>query len=100
QTRHEAMKTNQLAKGPALETAYEGQRLSRRISRKPAAMRWPHRRRAMAVAISDETAADTESGLQLFLNEHAVKSGIVLFWAWYGVANWHAIGRLLHIGLN
>lgn len=74
---------------------------SQRVSRKPAAVRWPHRRRAMALAIPQDVGEDKDPGgqsaLERFWNEHAVKSGIVLFWAWYGVANWHAIGQLLHL---
>ena len=95
------MKKNQHATAFAVEPAHEGLRYSGRMStRKPAAPRWPHRRRAMAVAINEETVAGTESRIERFWNEHAVKSGIVLFWAWYAVANWHAIGRLVHAGLN
>jgi hypothetical protein len=29
-----------------------------------------------------------------------VKAGIVLFWTWYGAANWHAIGKILQTGLH
>lgn len=84
-----------------IEPGYEGLRFSRRNFRKPAAVRWPHRRRAMAVAIADDVADDQVSGVwsgvEQFWNQHAVKSGMALFWAWYVVANWHAIGRILHL---
>ncbi|PTU30801.1 hypothetical protein [Stenotrophobium rhamnosiphilum] len=89
------------AKVLTVEPSYEAMRFSKRVSKKPAAVRWPHRRRAMALAIHDDVAEDMASGVwpgfEQFWNEHAVKSGIVLFWAWYGIANWHAIGQILHI---
>ncbi|MES2488478.1 MAG: hypothetical protein V4607_01715 [Pseudomonadota bacterium] len=84
-----------------VEPSYEGARFSQRASRRPTAVRWPHRRRTMAMAIGNEVAADAAdnawAGLEQFWNEHAVKSGIVLFWAWYGIANWQAIGQILHL---
>ena len=85
-----------------IEPGRQGMRFSKRASVKPAAVRWPHRRRTMAMAVGNEVAADTADnawpGPEQFWNRHAVKSGIVLFWAWYGLANWHAIGQILHIG--
>ncbi|GEM_PF-5787453 len=85
----------------AVLTVEPGSRFSKRPSRKPVAVRWPHRRRAMALAITPDVVEDkdpeAQSSLERFWNEHAVKSGIVLFWAWYGVANWQAIGQLLHL---
>lgn len=90
------------AKVLTIEPGYEGLRYTTRGSRKPAAVRWPHRRRTMAMAIGNEIAAEEADkawpGLEQFWNKHAVKSGIVLFWAWYGLANWQAIGQILHIG--
>ena len=84
-----------------IEPGYEGLRYTKRVSRKAAAVRWPHRRRTMAMAINNEATDDTASGVwsevAQFWNEHAVKSGMVLFWAWYGLANWHAIGQILHL---
>ena len=90
------MKKNQLATATVTEPAFEGARLSRRVSRNKVAARWPHRRRAMAVSLIEEVVESRESVLERFWNEHAVKTGIVLFWAWYAVANWHVIGQLLH----
>lgn len=95
------MKKFQSAAVLTVEPGSQGARLFRRVSRKPAAVRWPHRRRAMALAIPEELAEDRSSGVwptvERFWNEHAVKSGMVVFWAWYGIANWQAIGQLLHL---
>ncbi len=94
------MKKFQSAAVLTVEPGFAGTRLSMRVSRK-AATRWPHRRRAMALAIDEnmveDRAQDLRPSLERFWNEHAVKSGMVLFWAWYGVANWQAIGRILHL---
>ena len=54
----------------------------------------------MALAIPADLAEDKTPGawsVERFWNEHAVKSGMVLCWVWYGVANWQAIGRILHL---
>jgi hypothetical protein len=94
------MKKFQSAAVLTVEPGFAGTRLSMRAARKPAS-RWPHRRRAMALAIDEKLAEDKaqggESGLARFWNEHAVKSGMVLFWGWYGIVNWHAIGQILHL---
>lgn len=94
------MKKFQSAAVLTVEPSLAGTRLSMRAARKPVG-RWPHRRRAMALAITEnmaeDKAQDSESVMARFWNEHAVKSGMVLFWAWYGIANWHAIGQILHL---
>ncbi|TXH04936.1 MAG: hypothetical protein E6R07_06075 [Nevskiaceae bacterium] len=69
--------------------------VQRNVKKAPA--RWPHRRRSMAQAVEGETAVATReatSALEAYWNEHAVKTGIVLFWVWYAAANWQALGRL------
>lgn len=93
------MKKFQSAAVLTVEPGSKGSRLFTRASRKPD-VRWPHRRRAMALAIPADLAEDKTPGawsVERFWNEHAVKSGMVLFWVWYGVANWQAIGRILHL---
>jgi hypothetical protein len=93
------MKKFQSAAVLTVEPGSQGSRLFTRASRKPA-VRWPHRRRAMALAIPVELAEDKTPGawsVERFWNEHAVKAGMVLFWAWFGVANWQAIGQILHL---
>lgn len=95
------MKKPQSAAVRKVEPSLEAQRYSMRVSRQPAVVRWPHRRRAMAVAIVDEVAGDSAAdiwpGVMQFWSQHAVKSGIVMFWACYGIANWQAIGRVLNL---
>lgn len=94
------MKKFQSAAVLTIEPGYPAKRPFARASSKPVA-RWPHHRRAMALAIPENMAEDKTPGawpaVERFWNEHAVKSGMVLFWAWYGIANWQAIGQILHL---
>ena len=48
-----------------------------------------YRRRAMAVPMED---LSTEARLLRFWNEHAVKTGMIVFYAWFVAANWSKLG--------
>jgi hypothetical protein len=76
----------------------------RRTSRAPAAAtRSRHtghgyRRRSPAMAgMPDAQFLASTSALMAFLDEHAVKTGMIVFYAWFVLANWT---RLLHVTGN
>lgn len=89
------MKNQHSAMAIPLESDKKAPRRMQRVTRKPAATPWPHRRR-MAVQVEPEQAG--AAGIQKFWDEHAVKTGMILFWGWFAVANWSALGRLVHLG--
>jgi hypothetical protein len=65
----------------------------RKTSRKPPRVRRhtsSHRRR-----MAREIAAPAPTALRMFWDEHAVKTGMVVFYAWFAVANWSHVQSLL-----
>lgn len=52
-----------------------------------------YRRRAASLPLAAEVTA--ASALTAFLDEHAVKAGMVMFYVWFVVANW---SRLMDVG--
>lgn len=90
------MKNLQNTMAVTAESPKDSPRFAQRSVKKVPA-RWPHRRRSMAQVVESEPVTATReaaSALEAFWNEHAVKTGIILFWVWYAVANWRALGRL------
>lgn len=67
---------------------------------KPLAAAKSFRRRDPAVAWLPDHAAGADAGLTAeavarHWNEHAIKTGIVMFWLWFAVANWKSFQLLL-----
>ena len=58
---------------------------------------YPHRRRSaarvpgtMAVAM----AGDEASALRRYWDEHAIKTGMAVFWGWFLLANWSNLAQV------
>lgn len=61
-----------------------------RMERRAPSSRHTQRRRAGAAAARLADVVPV-SPLQRFWDEHAVKSGMVVFYAWFTVVNWHGL---------
>lgn len=63
-------------------------RAASRAKPRQATRAYARRRRGIPAQLA---AAESANPALQFWNEHAVKTGIIGFWLWFGVANWHGL---------
>lgn len=56
-----------------------------------------YRRSSMAndLCVAEPEMTEMENMLRQFWDEHAIKTGIILFMGWFGLANWNALQGLM-----
>lgn len=70
-------------------------RSGKRSRSAPRAKNYAHRRRAQRAAVAAAPAVARQATLLEFWNAHAIKTGMALFWTWFGIANWSSLQQVI-----